>query len=80
MSNTAIPIPGTPASAKSRSDLRGAAQREAVTLVQAWQHTELGADDELDLLRRIAAHGLASRMMAAHGADVARWVTIPVIG
>ena len=50
-----IPIPGTPA--------YWTAQREAVALVQAWQHTTLGADDELDLLRRIAAHGLASRMM-----------------
>ena len=76
MSTSEIPIPGTPASAKSHSDLRGAAQREAVALVRAWQHTELGADDELDLLRRIAAHGLASRMMAAHGANVARWVAI----
>ena len=75
-SATGIPIPGTPASAKSRSDLRGTAQREAVALVREWQHTELGADDELNLLRRIAAHGFASRMMAAHGADVARWVAI----
>ena len=67
-SATGIPIPDTPA--------YWAAQREAVALVQAWQHTELGADDELDLLRRIAAHGLASRMMAAHGANVARWIAI----
>ena len=67
-SATGIPIPGTPA--------YWAAQREAVALVNAWQHTELGADDELDLLRRIAAHGFASRMMATHGADVARWVAI----
>ena len=68
MSTTGIPIPGTPA--------YWAAQREAVALVQAWEHTTLGADDELDLLRHIAAHGLASRMMAAHGADVARWIAI----
>ena len=68
MSTTDIPIPGTPA--------YWAAQREAVALVRTWQHTELGADDELDLLRRIAAHGFASRMMAAHGANVARWVAI----
>jgi len=65
---TAIPITGTPA--------YWAAQREAVALVQAWKNTELAPDEELDLLRRIAAHGFASRMMAAHGADVARWVTI----
>ena len=68
MNTAAIPIPGTPA--------YWAAQREAVALVNAWQDTELGADDELDLLRRIAAHGFASRMMAAHGHDVARWITI----
>jgi len=68
MSTTGIPIPGTPA--------YWTAQREAVALVHAWQHTTLGADDELDVLRRIAAHGFASRMMAAHGANVARWVTI----
>jgi len=68
MSTTGIPIPGTPA--------YWTAQREAVALVHAWQHTELGADEELDLLRHIAAHGFASRMMAAHGADVARWVAI----
>jgi len=68
MSTTGIPIPGTPA--------YWTAQREAVALVHAWQHTELGADEELDLLRRIAAHGFASRMMAAHGANVARWVAI----
>jgi len=68
MSTTGIPIPGTPA--------YWTAQREAVALVHAWQRTELGADDELDMLRRIAAHGFASRMMAAHGADVARWVAI----
>jgi hypothetical protein len=68
MSTTDIPIPGTPA--------YWAAQREAVALVHAWQHTELGADDELDLLRRIAAHGFASRMMAAHSHDVTRWVAI----
>ena len=67
-SATGIPIPGTPA--------YWTAQREAVALVREWQHTELGADDELALLRRIAAHGFASRMMAAHGANVARWVTI----
>jgi len=67
-SATGIPIPGTPA--------YWAAQREAVALVREWQHTELGADDELALLRRIAAHGFASRMMAAHGANVARWVAI----
>jgi len=65
---TAIPIPGTPA--------YWTAQREAVALVQTWKNTELAPDDELDLLRRIAAHGFASRMMAAHGADVARWVMI----
>jgi len=68
MNTTAIAIPGTPA--------YWTAQREAVALVHAWQHTELGADDELALLRRIAVHGFASRMMAAHGADVARWVAI----
>lgn len=73
---TAIPTPGTPASAKSRSDLRGTAQREVVALVHTWKNTELAPDDELDLLRRIAAHGFASRMMAAHGANVARWVAI----
>ncbi len=65
---TAIPIPGTPA--------YWTAQREAVALVQAWKNTELSPDKELDLLRRIAAHGFASRMMAAHGADVARWIVI----
>ena len=65
---TALPIPGTPA--------YGAAQREAVALVQAGRDTELAPDEELDLLRRIAAHGFASRMMAAHGADVARWIMI----
>ena len=68
MSTIDIPIPGTPA--------YWTAQREAVALVREWQHTELGADDELALLRRIAAHGFASRMMAAHGANVARWVAI----
>jgi len=64
---TAIPTPGTPA--------YWTAQREAVALVQAWKNTELAPDAELDLLRRIAAHGFASRMMAAHGANVARWIT-----
>ena len=68
MNTPAIPIPGTPA--------YWSAQREAVALVQAWQRTELGPDEELDLLRRIAAHGFASRMMAAHGARVARWIAI----
>lgn len=65
---TAIPIPGTPA--------YWTAQREAVALVQAWKDTELPPDGELDLLRRIAAHGFASSMVAAHGADVARWIMI----
>jgi len=65
---TAIPTPGTPA--------YWTPQREAVALVQTWKNTELAPDQELDLLRRIAAHGFASRMMAAHGADVARWVMI----
>ncbi len=68
MSTTGIPTPGIPA--------YWAAQREAVALVQAWQSTELGAGDELALLRRIAAHGFASRMMVAHGHHVARWVAI----
>ena len=68
MSNTGIPIPGTPA--------YWAAQREAVALVTAWQDTVLAPGEELALLRRIAAHGFASRMMAAHGHDVARWIAI----
>ena len=68
MSNTGIPIPGTPA--------YWAAQREAVALVNAWQDTVLAPGEELTLLRRIAAHGFASRMMAAHGHDVARWIAI----
>ena len=81
MSNTAIPIPGTPASAKSRSDLRGAAQREAVALVNAWQNDAWRSDklipaEELALLRCIAAHGLATRMMAALGHDVERLTAI----
>lgn len=65
---TAIPIPGTPA--------YWAAQREAVALVQAWKNSEHKRSEELALLRRIAAHGFASGVMAAHGRDVARWITI----
>ena len=68
MSITGIPTPGNPT--------YWATQREAVALVQAWQSTELGADGELALLRRIAVHGFASRMMAAHGHHVTRWVAI----
>ena len=68
MSTTGIPLPGTPA--------YWAAQREAVALVNAWQHTVLAPSEELALLRRITAHGFASRMMAAHGHDVARWIAI----
>lgn len=68
MSTTEIPIPGTLA--------YWAAQREAVALVNAWQSADLGADDELNLLRRIAAYGFASRVIATHGHDVGRWIAI----
>ena len=68
MSTTSIPIPGTPA--------YWAAQREAVALVGAWQNDTLIPDEELALLRRIAAHRLATRMMAALGHDVERLTAI----
>ena len=68
MSTTSIPIPGTPA--------YWTAQREAVALVGAWQNDTLIPDGELALLRRIAAHRLATRMMAALGHDVERLTAI----
>jgi len=61
-STAGIPIPGTPA--------YWPAQREAVALLHAYN---FGASDlwvELDRLHRIAAHGFAARMMAAHGNDL----------
>ena len=73
MSTTAIPIPGTPA--------YWTAQREAVALVNAWQNDAWRSDklipaEELALLRCIAAHRLATRMMAALGHDVERLTAI----
>lgn len=59
-----LPTPGTPAYWR--------AQREAVTLFRAFR--DLLDDPELLLpvLREIAAHGSARRMLAAHGHDVDR--------
>lgn len=73
MSKIGIPIPGTTA--------YWAAQREAVALVNAWQNDAWQNDklipaEELALLRRIAAHSLATRMMAALGHDVERLTAI----
>ena len=72
MSNTGIPIPGTPA--------YWAAQREAVALVDCWQNDKLNDRlipvEELALLRCIAAHSFATRMMAALGHDVERLTAI----
>ena len=68
MRTIGIPIPGTPA--------YWAAQREAVSLVDAWQNDKLVPDEELTLLRRIAAHRLATRMMDALGHDVERLTAI----
>ena len=59
ISPTAIPIPGTPA--------YWAAQREAVALLHAYNFGHPDLFVELDMLRQIAAHGFAARMMAAQG-------------
>ncbi len=56
---TAIPIPGTPA--------YWTAQREAVALLHAYNFGLPDLFVELDVLRQIAAHGFAARMMAAQG-------------
>ena len=72
MSNTGIPVPGTPA--------YWAAQREAVALVDCWQNDKLNDRlipvEELALLRCIATHSFATRMMAALGHDVERLTAI----
>jgi len=63
---TSIPIPGTPA--------YWAAQREGVALVDAHAFGDPDPLQELEALRRIAAHGFAARIMAAHRKPVARWI------
>ena len=61
-----IPTVGTPA--------YWTAQREAFELIARWQETYYDPYPERDLLRAIAAHGFASRVMAAHGRPVTRWL------
>ncbi len=63
---TAIPTPGTPA--------YWTAQREAVALVDAYAFSDPDPFVELESLRRIAAHGFAARIMAAHRKPVASWI------
>jgi len=63
---TRIPTPGTPA--------YWTAQREAFALVHAYSFGEDDPYVELDTLRRIAAHGFAARVMAAHGRPIANWI------
>ena len=63
---TGIPIPGTPA--------YWTAQREGVALVDAYAFSDPDPFAELDALRRIAAHGFAARIMAAHRKPVASWI------
>jgi len=63
---TDIPAPGTPA--------YWAAQREGVALVDAYAFSDPDPFAELDALRRIAAHGFAARIMAAHRKPVASWI------
>ncbi len=64
---TDIPTPGTPA--------YWTAQREGVALVDAYAFSDPDPFVELDALRRIAAHGCAARIMAAHRKPVASWIT-----
>ena len=61
-----IPTVGTPA--------YWTAQREAFELIARWRETYCDPYPERDVLRAIAAHGFASRVMAAHGYPVARWL------
>jgi len=63
---TDIPTPGTPA--------YWTAQREGVALVDAYAFSDPDPFVELDALRRIAAHGFAARIMAAHRKPVASWI------
>ncbi len=63
---TDIPTPGTPA--------YWTAQREAVALVDAYAFSDPDPFVELESLRRIAAHGFAARIMAAHRKPVASWI------
>lgn len=63
-----IPTVGTPAYWR--------AQREAFALVVQWQETQAygDLDAERATLAAITDHGFASRIMAAHGRPVARWL------
>jgi len=63
---TSIPTPGTPA--------YWTAQREGFALVDAYAFGDPDPFVELAALRRIAAHGFAARIMAAHRKPVARWI------
>ncbi len=64
---TDIPTPGTPA--------YWAAQREGVALVDAYSAIEEpDPSEELERLRRIAAHGFAAHIMAAQRKPVASWI------
>jgi len=64
---TDIPTPGTPA--------YWATQREGVALVDAYSAIEEpDPSEELERLRRIAAHGFAARIMAAQRKPVASWI------
>lgn len=68
MDTSEIPVTGIPA--------YWTAQREAFALIRNWETTVADPEQELVLLRRIAAHGFAARVMAAHGRPVARWISI----
>ena len=59
-----VPTPGSPA--------YWCAQREAVALFQTFRDLLDDPEPLLPVLRRIAAHGCARRMLAAHGYDVDR--------
>ncbi len=63
---TDIPTPGTPA--------YWTAQREGVALVDAYAFDDPDPFVHLESLRRIAAHGFAARIMAAHRKPVASWI------
>lgn len=59
-----IPTPGSPAYWR--------AQREAVALFRAWEEGRDDPDEALRVIRRVAAHGFARRLLTAHGHDVER--------
>jgi len=68
MNATEIPVTGTPA--------YWTVQREALALIRNWEITIADPEEELNLLRCIAAHGFAARVMAAYDRHDAGWISI----